>query len=398
VVRGGFGVFFAHPFDAGAPNSASLGYEVSANRTSPDNGITPAFYLRDGVEGLTLAKPELNDAFGAVRVGQPATTNVTFYETDRRTGYSLQFNLGVQREIGAYVVEAQYIGNLSRKLPSPNITLNQIRPERMGASATQRDRPFPQFNNVAIQLPTFGVASYNAGLLRVQRRFANGFSLLGTYTWSKNLNNTSEGPGGSLGEDGGYSNFYNRRADWGPSGNDIRHRLTATSVWEVPFGKGRRYVTTHPIRHLIGGWSLGGLLTMQTGAPFTVETQVNTTNAFSAGGLRADVLRDPNLPSDQRTLQRWFATDAFVQPAPYTFGNSGVNIVRGPGLAQLDLSILRNFAVTEDKRFQLRAEAFNVTNRTNFDNPGNTLGGPGYGVISDSGPARQIQIGLRFVF
>jgi hypothetical protein len=115
VIRGGFGVFFAHPFDAGAPNSASLGYEVSAARTSPDNGVTPAFYLRNGVEGLSLEKPPLNDSFGAVRVGQAATTNVTFYETDRRTGYSMQFNLGVQREIGAYVVEAQYIGNLSRK-------------------------------------------------------------------------------------------------------------------------------------------------------------------------------------------------------------------------------------------------------------------------------------------
>jgi hypothetical protein len=398
VLRGGFGVFFAHPFDAGAPNSASLGYEVSAARTSPDNGITPAFYLRNGVTGLSLDKPALDDTFGAVRVGQAATTNVTFYETDRATGYSMQFNLGVQREIGAYVVETQYIGNLSRKLPSPNLPLNQIAPERMGPTATQRDRPFPQFNNVAIQLPTLGVASYNAGLLRVQRRYANGFSLLGTYTWSKNLNNTSEGPGGQLGEDGGYSNLYNRRADWGPSGNDIRHRMTVTSVWEVPFGKGRRWVTTNPLRHLVGGWTLGGLFTAQTGDPFTVETQVNTTNAFSAGGLRADVLRDPNLPSDQRTLDRWFDTSAFVAPAPYTFGNSGINIGRSPGMMSLDLSVLRNFAVTETMRFQLRGEAFNVTNHTNFGSPGSTLGGPGYGLISGSGPARQMQIGLRFVF
>jgi hypothetical protein len=399
VVRGGFGVFFAHPFDAGAPNSASLGYEISASRTSPDNGVTPAFYLREGVQGISLTKPPLDDNFGAVRVGQAATTNVLFYEQDRRTGYSMQFNLGVQRELpGRFIVETQYIGNLSRKLASPNLPLNQILPERMGPGTAQRDRPFPQFNNVALQLPTLGVASYHAGLLRVERRFSGGFSLLGTYTWANNQNNTSEGPGGSLGDDGGYSNLYNRRADWGPSGNDIRHRATLTGVLEVPVGKGRRYLARHALGHVLGGWSFGGLLALQTGEPGTVTTQVNTTNAFSAGGLRADVLRNPNLPDDQRRLDRWFDTDAFVQPAPYTFGNSGINLVRSPGFAQLDLSILRNFTLTESKRIQLRGELFNITNNTNFGNPGRTLGGPGFGIIAGAAAPRQIQLGLRFVF
>ncbi|MBI1790087.1 MAG: TonB-dependent receptor [Acidobacteria bacterium] len=400
VLRGGFGVFFAHPFDAGAPNSASLGFDISAALNTPDNGLTAPFYLRDGVPGLNLSAPALNDSFGAVRVGQQANTAVTFYESDRRTGYSQQFNLGLQRELDAgWMVEAGYIGNLSRKLPSANLSLNQIRPERLGPAATQRDRPFPQFSNVSTLYPTLGVASYHAGLLRVERRFSGGYSLLGTYTWSKNLNNTVEGPGGSLGEEGDvYSDLYNRRADWGPSANDVRHRLTLTSVYELPFGGGRRWLARHPARFLAGGWSIGALATLQSGEPFTVSTQTNSTNAFSAGALRADVLRNPNLPGSERTLARWFDTSAFQQPAPYRFGNQGLNILRADGTINFDFSLLRNFPAGDRRKLQFRGEFFNAFNHPNFGGPGRILGAPGFGVVSSSSPGRRVQLGLRLVF
>jgi outer membrane receptor protein involved in Fe transport len=398
VLRGGFGIFFGHPFDAGVPNSASLGYELSASLNSPDNGITPAFLLRDGVP-VKLTKPPLDDRFGAVPVGSAATTSITFYETDRKTGYSLQYNLSIQRELPRnFLVDVSFVSNLSRKLPSPNLPLNQIRPELMGPGTSQRNRPFPQFSGVAIQLPTMGVASYNGGVLRVERRFAQGFSLLSTYTFAKNLNNTSEGPGGSVGDDGGYSNLYNRKADWGPSGNDIRHRFTLTGVLDLPFGAGRRWASASPLRYVIGGWSIGTLLLLQSGEPNSVGTQVNTTNAFSAGGLRPDVLRDPNLPNSEKTLDRWFDTSAFVQPALYKFGNAGINLVRNDGIINADLSILRNFAVTEGKRIQFRGEFFNAFNHTNFGAPGTTLGGAGYGIVAGAGAARSIQVGLRFIF
>jgi hypothetical protein len=196
VIRGGAGIFFAHPFDRGAPNSASLGFENSASINTQDNGLTAPFLLRDGVPDVSLSGAERNDSFGAVRVGQAATTAVTFFERDRRTGYSGQFNLNIQQELpGQTIFEAGYIGNLSRKLASANISINQITPERLAEiaarpDASQRvgrqiDRPYPQFSGVTLVAPPIGISNYHALVLRAEKRFTSGFNFLTTYTWSK---------------------------------------------------------------------------------------------------------------------------------------------------------------------------------------------------------------------
>jgi hypothetical protein len=202
-----------------------------------------------------------------------------------------------------------------------------------------------------------------------------------------------------LGGNGGpYSNFYNRGADYGPSENDIPHRVTFASVYEMPVGKGKRYWSDNIAGLILGNWAVSGVLTAQAGAPFTVTTQANT--VYSAvGALRADVLRDPTLPGGERSLGRWFDTTAFQQPAPARFGNQGVGTLRGPGLFNTDLAILRNFALPgEDRKLQLRGEFLNATNHANFGLPGRVLNAPGFGVISSAGPARRVQIGARIVF
>ncbi|HTM51196.1 MAG TPA: carboxypeptidase regulatory-like domain-containing protein [Bryobacteraceae bacterium] len=397
VVRGGFGIAFAHPFDHGAPTSASLGYEVSTNLTTPDNGITAPFYLRDGVPVSGKAE-QLNDSFGAVAVGQPATTAVTFYEIRRRAGYSQQFNLGIQRELfRETLVEISYLGSLARKLSSANIPMNQIRPERLGPSATQRDRPYPQFSNLSIVFPAFGVSSYHAGLVRLEKRFSRGFNILSTYTFSKFLNNVDDGT--ALGNEGSpYSDYYNRRADWGPSENDIRHRFTLSTVYELPFGRTRRWLKDNPFRYVAGDWSLSCVATVQTAPPLTVTTQTNTTNSFSAGSLRADVLASPNLAEDSRTLLRWFDTAAFRQPAQFKFGNQGVNTVRGDGQKVINLAVLRSFPIRDQARVQFRGEFLNAINHPNFGLPGAIFGAPGFGVVSSAFSGRQVQLGIRLVY
>ncbi len=399
VIRGGYGIFFAHPFDRGAPTTASLGFELSANLNTPDNGITAPFLLRDGVPGLSLQAPVLNDSFGAVAVGRNPNTAVTFYESDRRTGYSQQFNFGIQREFaGSMVVDVSYLGNLSRKLASPNLSMNQVPSGRLGPTTAQRDRPFPQFTNVSIGIPAMGVSSYHAGVVRFEKRFSGGLNVLSTYTWSKFLNNTDEG-GASLGDEGNtYSNFYNRRPDWGPSENDIRHRFTWSSVYELPAGKGRRWLSAHPARHVLGDWSIGSLVTIQSGPPFTIGTQVNTTNAFAAGGLRADVAGDPARPAGAHRLEQWFNTGAFQQPAQFMFGNQGIGLLRSDGDVLFDFSVLRNFWIRESMRLQFRGEFFNALNHPNFGTPGRTLGAPGFGVVAGAGPGRRVQFGMRMTF
>ncbi len=408
VIRGGAGVFFAHPFDRGAPSSASLGFEQSASLNTQDNGLTAPFLLRTGVPAVNLGSAARNDSFGAVRLGQTATTAVTFFERNRRTGYSEQYNLNIQHELpGQITFEAGYIGNLSRKLASNNLSLNQITPQKLAEIAArpnaadrvgrQIDRPFPQFSGVTLIAPAFGVSNYHALSLRGEKRFAAGFNFLTTYTWSKFLNDTDEG-GAALGNEPSYANYYDRRSDYGPSGNDIRHRFTLSSVYELPFGRGKRYLSKGAVGLLFGNWSVGTLALLQTGPPTTITTQVNNTNAFSAGAQRADLLRDPNLKSSERTLTRWFDTSAFAQPAPFMFGTGARGAVRGDGIVNFDISLLKNFFFAEKKGFQFRLEMFNAFNHPDFGLPGTTLGGPGFGVVASARSSRNIQAGLRLVF
>lgn len=401
VLRSGFGIFFAHPFDAGAPASAALGFESSVNLVSPDQGVTAPFLLSTGPGSINLSSAPRNDSFGAVRPGQAPNTAVTFYEAGRATGYSQQFNIGLQHILpGGILIEGTYLGNLSRKLPSANLTLNQIPLEQAAQGrTTQAFRPYPQFSGVTILLPTQGVSNYHAFTMRFEKRFSAGFNFLGTYTWSKFLNNTTEG-GAQLGNDGGpYSDFYNRRLDYGYSGNDVPHRLTFACVYELPFGRGRKFISGNtPLRWIVGDWNVGVNALVQMGAPFTVTTQVDSRNSFAAGALRADVVGDPRAVSNGQSVFQWFNTAAFAQPAAFRNGSGGVGIVRSDGKFNLDMSLLKNFPIGERRKIQLRGEFFNITNHPNFGNPGSTFGAPGFGVISTADPARRVQLGLRFVW
>ncbi len=398
VVRGGAGIFYAHPFDHGAPSSASLGFERSATVATPDNGLTAPFFLKDGVPPLSATAGTHDAGFGAVPVGRPTTTAVTFFERDRKTGYAQQFNLGLQQELpGRMVLELAYVGNVSRKLPGPNLSINQIAPDRLRPGVTQRDRPFPQFSNVSIVLPAMGRSDYHAGTARLEKRFSHGFNLLATYTYSKFLSDTDEG-GAGIGDVGVYSDFYNRAADYGPSANDIRHRLTVSSVYELPIGPGKRLLDAHWSGYVLGGWIVGVLATLQSGPPFSVVTQTNTTNAFSAGALRANVVGNPSLPSNARALTHWFNTEAFEQPAPFTFGNSGRGILRGNGVINFDMSLAKNVSIGAARVLQVRVELFNAFNHPNFGLPGHTLGAPNFGIVSNAAGGRTIQLGLRAVF
>jgi Carboxypeptidase regulatory-like domain len=399
VLRGGFGIFFAHPFDAGVPTANALGFSQSATLNTPDNGITAPFYLRNGVP-VQPVTPALTPSFGAVPGGQNATTAVTYFDRSRSTGYSEQFNLGVQRQLaGQLLLEVSTLGNLSRKLASSPLPIDQIPPSILGPQTdTQAFRPYAQFSNVSIQSPTLGVSNYYAGVVRIEKRYSHGLNFGGSYTWSKFLTNTNDS-GTSLGNPTNilpYSNYYDRRADYGPSPNDITHHLVVNFVYELPFGPGKKWLNRNRLQSLLGGWSLGSVTTIQSGPPFDVITQTNNCNCFSAGPQRPNVISSPNLANP--SVAEWFNPAAFAQPAAFTFGNAGVGLLRAPGLINVDVSLLRNFAITERTRVELRGDFFNVLNHTNLGVPGQTFGSSTFGVISSAGPARQIEIGGRFVF
>jgi hypothetical protein len=396
VVRGGYGLFYEGP--SGSANGATLGFEKSAATSSPDSGVTPAFYLKNG-PGVDLSKQPLNDSFGAVKVGSAVNTNVTFYEQNRRTGYAQHISLGIQRQLpGNLMVEVRYNGNLSRKLPDANMNINQIRIEQAGAGNAQVKRPYPQFGNVTVLSPTIGSSNYHAGTARVEKRFAQGLSFQAGYTWSRAIGDTNN-TAGEFGDNQNYMDIYNRRLDKGPDSLDIVHRFVASSTYDLPWGKGRAWTKSGLLSQVIGGWSLGSIASIQSGGPFTVTTQTNGTNTFSAGGLRANVVDSPNLPNGERTVQRWFNTEAFAMPAAYTFGNAGRGIVRGDGRINFDFAINKNFTFGEGSKYvQVRGDLFNAFNHADFVLPNRVLGAANFGTIDAATNPRTIQLGVRVVF
>jgi hypothetical protein len=265
----------------------------------------------------------------------------------------------------------------------------------MGPGNAQIRRPFPQFGNVTVTAPMWGNSNYHGLNVKVEKRFSGGLNFLANYTHSKFIDDVPAGF--EAGQSGGIQNFYNRRAERALAGNDIRNRFVLSSVYELPWGKGRKHLSDNLAGRILGGWNIGAIVTLQDGSPNGMLTQNNSTNSFS-GAQRADILRDPALPKDQRTLARWFDTSAFAAPTPFTFGNSPRTLLTGPGLANVDLSLIKNVAIRERFSLQVRAEAFNSFNRVNFEDPGRTLGSPQFGVISAAGASRSIQLGLKLTF
>jgi hypothetical protein len=394
VLRLGYGIFFGPPLPGS--NNTSAGFETSGSFTTPDNGLTAPFFLRDGFP--STARAELGPGFGAVRVGQAIRFAPEFIESNRRLGYSQQFNFVVQHDLGfGALLELSYLGNLGHKLNGPNTSLNQVRPELMGAGNAQIRRPFPQFGNVTTVAPMWGNSAYHGLNVKVEKRFSHGLNFQTNYTWARFIDDVPASfEAGQVSV--GVQNLYNRAAERSLSGNDVRHRLTWGSVYELPVGKGRARLNQGPAALILGGWNLGLIVTLQQGSPFGLTTQTNTTNAFNPGPQRVNVLRNPELPQSERVVSRWFDTGAVAPPAQFTFGNSGRALLTGPGLANFDVSLLKNHRWGEACNIQFRFEAFNFFNRVNFEEPGRALGSANFGVISVARPARILQLGLKVQF
>lgn len=219
----------------------------------------------------------------------------------------------------------------------------------------------------------------------------HGVSFLAHYTFSKFIDDVASAD--EYGDPQSYMDAYNRRLDKGLSGSDVPHRTVLSLLYESPFARNSRI-----LRLLAGGWKLGAFGTWQSGPPFTVTTLANTTNAFPAGPLRPDVVGRPQLPSGQRSLQRWFDTAAFRNPPLFRFGNAPRSVLRGAFQKTVDLTAAKEFALSERWRLEFRSELYNALNHANFELPGRTLGAADFGALLSARPARTVQLGLRLSF
>ena len=390
VIRGGGGIFYGPTVSNTIGDVASLGFSTSASYVASQAELVSVLQLRDGFP--TVSRPPLNAAFGAVAAGQTPNTAVAFFNPKQVAPISYQYNLNVQREVAnGLLVEAGYLANISHHLTANDFSLDQVAPQLMGPGNAQARRPFPQFSNVTWINPSIGNSTYHGGFVRAEKRFGNNFSFLAHYTFSKFIDDVESA--NEYGVTGSYMDAYNRRLDKGLSGSDVPHHLVVTVLYELPQLRGNRLLKT-----TLGGWKLGLLETAESGAPFTVITAANTTNAFPAGSLRPNLLHDPTLASDQQSINRWFDTSAFAAPAPYTFGNSPRSGLRGPRLVTTDVTLEKSVRLREKLKFDLRGEFYNILNHANFNVPGATFGAADFGLVTSARPGRTVQLAARLSF
>ncbi len=376
VIRAGYGIFYV----------AMFRLPVLADPTA-----NPPFYLQNDIRtNVARATSQI-----VIRDGVPADALNPAVLTGRSmvgvwpfsfpNGVTNQWNLNIQQSLpGNSMLSAAYVGsNTVRTEYAADI--NQPEP---GPGATNPRRWFPQFAAINTN-PAVGGANYQGLELKFERRFRKGFSILSGYTFSKTLTR-------QLGQRRSYWHLAPEKTI---SSQHMPQRFFSAAVWDLPFGKDRRYARQGALAQLIGGWQVSPIFEAQRGLPLSPSVAGNPAN--TTGGQRPDRIRDGNLPRSQRTPERWFDVEAFAVPERFTFGDSAAWIIEGPGSVNLDLMISRTFAVTENTQLDFRAEFFNVFNEAHFNFPNGTINRPAGGRISSTMeccPARQIQFGLKLIF
>ena len=368
--------------------------------------------------GLTFEQPYTGGSTNPCGVQMPPQVcvqapQVYANQYDRRTPYIEQYLVNVQREMtGSTVVEVGYFGSRGHRLQR-YLTLNQPIP---GLSDPILDRaPAPELGNWQV-LSSVGYSNYNSLAAKVTRRFANGLSGLASYTLSKSFDN------GSGIRTVGNDPLKPQKGDCaecerGRSVFDVRHRLVASFLYELPFGTGRKYLSQAGVLNAVaGGWQLGGMMRMSSGFPLTVTSGVDrsrTAHGYDRPNAVSGV--DPEL--DDPSPSAFFNVAAYQMNALGTFGNLGRSTLTGPGVFVIDFSALKNFHFGSSNYLQLRIEAFNLLNRPNFGDPntnlaqsnwnaaGNnsipTAGSGAFGTINSirgTVPMRQLQFALKYVF
>jgi len=429
VVRGGYGIFYSNSWGNGRNNNAlpQSGFVCSTSVvTSLDNGLTPYATLSNPFP-TGFCSPTGNSAGLQTNLGQ----NLYILNRNAPQPYVQSWNVDIQRTLpGNSVVEAAYSGSRGVHLMGI-LEWDQLAPQYLqlgsqlnsqvanpyygaitqGQLATptitlgQALRPYPQFLSVSSRNANYGESSYNALLVRAERRLAKGFSVVAAYTFSKEIDDLVPSVNGFPGESfsgGALQNYYNIRGERALASWDTPQTLVISYVYELPFGAGKAFFNRSGLLDkLIGGWQLNGNTTFQSGPPLQVA-------GGSASGSFAGTQR-PNWNGQNPTLDgavtnrllRYFNTSDFSFNAPFTYGNAPrlMPDLRGPGEDNFDISLFKNAHIAERYQLQFRAESFNAFNRVQFGVPNTSINSTAFGVIStQQNSPRNFQLGLRLLF
>ncbi|MBM3736632.1 MAG: TonB-dependent receptor [Acidobacteria bacterium] len=349
VVRGAYGVYYSPPI---GNDFRSRGFQdpfaFLVNRPyRPANPTSPA--------PLFTADSPLANADRQVNLTRAGVAR------NFRDAYVQQWNLSIQKLVMANLLaEVAYRGSKSTRLPT-NLDYNEISPNPPQPPDFRLIFPYPTLAGVSI-LESRAAGNYHAFTARMERRYSNGFTILGNYTFSKTLTDVdSSTVGVAIGAGSfGPNTIKNLKDNKGPAVFDRPHQFNLSAVYEVPFFRKAPALA----RLLLGGWQVAPIWTAYQGAYLTPG---NFNVQFT--GARPDALRNPNLPRGQRTIDRWFDTEAIQNAVPGRFGNSGKGIIQGSGVNNWDINFSKNFNFTERHRLQFRAEMFNAFNHAQFDDP-----------------------------
>jgi hypothetical protein len=393
VVRAGFGTFYNH--------------QIVGNGLTPLSRNSPFRLRQTSGPFQATDHPNLADAFSGIPSVVAPGIDPNF-----RTAYINEWSFGVQREIASnFVLDVSYLGSQGHKLPV-GWNINQALP---GPGSVASRRPFQGYGNITGgYISSIGNANFNSLSVRGERRFIRGFSFIGSYAWSKSIDDSY---GISAASDA--SNLFaqdarNLRAERSMSDYDVTHRFVFSYVYDLPFTKSRN----RALHAIAGGWQFTGILTLQTGPPFTVFSGRDESNT-GGGSDRPNVIGDWRISN--RTPDRWFNTctllangtqrnclpgdqPAWLINAINTFGNAGRNILRSDGLKNFDFGLHRVFRITEQLSFQFRSEFFNLSNHPNFGLPNQSAASSSFASASraafqsQTGAQRQIQFAGKIIF
>ena len=331
-----------------------------------------------------------------------ASTNMQVYDFDTKMEKMLQWSFGIQRQITQpLTLEVSYIGSRGIDLLTP-VAINQAYP---GPGPLLQRRPL-YLSGVNRSIGSVRYASnvgdskYHSLQTRMSVRPYHGLTTSLSYTWSHYLNDIGQITGGS--------NIVNARCygcEMANDPTDRRHVLTINHVYELPLGHNHQFLSSGLLGHLVGNWQISGIWSFMTGTHFSPTLATGVTNTAEGSGLFSSGSERPNcslgggdLPSGQRTIDRWFNVRDFSIPQTYTFGNCGAYILQGPGYFNADLGVHRSFSITERVRLTFRWEMFNSFNHVNFSNPNAQIGSSSAGQISSTQPARSMQFALKALF
>jgi hypothetical protein len=372
LLRGGYGLFYNLYDRIGSEDQLSLNAPFLINSQVQGATVQPQFFLKDGFPSNFLTP---NLAVQRIRAINPEGTKAYYH----------QWSVGGQKQLNATLVaSADYVGTLGRNIWTLR-NLNQPDP-------VTKVLPFPTLGAIEYA-DQDGTSHYNGLEVALEKRFSNSYSFRTTYTLSKAIDD-----GGEHLFTGGSPSFLQNardRSSWeGPADQDTRHRLAANWVIDIPVGPGHKFLADSAAGKILGGFNFSGVITARTGRPFTVTQGGNNVGQLMTGL--------PNRIGDgngEKTVDNWFDKTAFQAVTSGTFGNSGRNILRGPGLYNIDTALQRRIALGGQTALELRWEVFNILNTVEFGLPDSNISNATFGTIARlAGDPRVMQFAVRFVF